>query len=240
MESMERLLTIENLSAGYGDLKVLFNVSLCIGKGEVVSLVGANGAGKSTLMHVIAGLVPATAGSITYMGENLLAEKEHKRAGLGIANIPQGRGTIRKLSVEENLFMGAYHKGARKDLQKNLRAAYDQFPILYERRQQLAGSLSGGEQQMLAISRALMMEPKLIIMDEPSLGLAPIIVTEVFHIIATVAKAGMSILLVEQNLKQALSVANRAYVLETGKIVMEGDAQKLLDDPEIRTAYLGV
>ena len=234
------MIKIDKICAGYGDLKVLFDLSLHIEKGEVVSLVGSNGAGKTTLLRIISGLEPVTSGSIDFMVTDLLKEKPEKRADLGIAHIPQGRGILGTLTIEENLILGAYAKKARANLDKNMKQAYELFPILKERKNQLAGMLSGGQQQMLAIARALMMEPQLLMLDEPSLGLAPIVVEDMFRIIADVAKSGMSILIVEQNLIQALSVADRGYVLETGKIVLEGTAKELLENEDIRAAYLGV
>lgn len=234
------MLKVSNVSAGYGDLKVLYDVSLEVNEGEVVALVGANGAGKTTLLHIISGLVPVTAGNVTFEGHDLLSMKAHQRAVLGIAHIPQGRGILTTLTVEENLIMGTYAKKTGKRFPEMVKGAYDRFPILYERRFQAAGSLSGGEQQMLAISRALMMEPRLIIMDEPSLGLAPIITKMVFDIIADLAKQGNSILLIEQNLMQSLQVAKRGYVIETGVIQKQGTGEELLKDPNIRAAYLGV
>lgn len=234
------MLKIDNVSAGYGDLKVLYDVSLEVNVGEVVALVGANGAGKTTLLHIVSGLVPVTAGTITFLGRDLLKAKPYERANMGIAHIPQGRGILTTLTVEENLIMGAYTKRSRSRQEKNMKKAYEMFPILYERRSQAAGSLSGGEQQMLAISRALMMEPNLIIMDEPSLGLAPIVTKTVFEIIDNLAKQGNSILLVEQNLIQTLKVATRGYVIETGEIKTQGTGENLLNDPQIRAAYLGV
>lgn len=237
---MTTILNVENVSAGYGDLKVLFGVSLHVEEGEVVSLVGSNGAGKTTLLRIISGFVPVTSGTVTYLGKNLLEARPYQRAEMGIAHIPQGRGILAKLTVRENLLLGAYNQGARGGAEKNIETAFDRFPILRERQDQMAGSLSGGEQQMLAISRALMMKPKIILMDEPSLGLAPIIVTEVFRIIANLTQSGLSVLIVEQNLVQALSIANRGYVLETGRMVMEGQGQELLERKDIQSAYLGL
>lgn len=234
------MLNIDNVCAGYGDLKVLYDVSLHVNMGEVVSLVGANGAGKTTLLRIIAGFVPATSGSVTYDGKNLLSEKSYRRAELGIAQIPQGRGILGTLTVKENLLVGGYHRSARERVQENMERSFEMFPILKERQNQIAGSLSGGQQQMLAIARALVMEPKLLMLDEPSLGLAPIVVEEMFETIKKVAEQGMSILIVEQNLVQALSIASRGYVLETGRINMEGAAAELLSDKNIRQAYLGL
>jgi len=235
------MLKIENLCAGYGDMQVLFNINLNVEEGEVVSLVGSNGAGKTTLLRIISGFLPVMEGGITYMGNDLLKAKPHHRAELGITHIPQGRGILGTLTVKENLIMGAYIKKAHKTMNAEIEHAYKRFPKLRERQNQKANTLSGGEQQMLAIARALMIHPKLLMLDEPSLGLAPIIVENVFEIILDVSKQeGVSILIVEQNLLQALSVANRAYVLETGKLVMQGPAQELLDNPDIQRAYLGL
>jgi len=234
------LLNIDNVSAGYGDLQVLFGVSLHVNEGEVVSLVGSNGAGKTTLLRILSGFEPILKGSITYNGQDLMKFKPNQRAQLGIAHIPQGRGILGTLTVNENLILGAYQKEYRAKVPENMQKAYKMFPILKERQNQLAGSLSGGEQQMLAIARSLMSQPKLLMLDEPSLGLAPIIVEEMFELITTVSKQGVSILIVEQNLMQALSIANRAYVLETGRVVMEGRASELLEDDAIQRAYLGI
>ena len=234
------MLKVDNISASYGDLKVLFDFSIHVDEGEIVSLVGSNGAGKTTLLRVISRLMPVTAGSVTFNGEDLLSKKPSDLADIGIAHIPQGRGILTKLSVKDNLILGAYAKRTRANMDKNMEWALETFPILKERLNKPAGSLSGGEQQMLSLSRALMMEPKLIMMDEPSLGLAPIVVDEVFDIIGKVANQGMAILLVEQNLMQALSIAHRGYVIETGQIVFEGPAKELLENPDIKKAYLSV
>lgn len=234
------MLKIENLSASYGDLRVLFDISMHIEEGEIISLVGSNGAGKTTLLRVVSGLLPITSGKITFMGKDLVAAKSHERADWGISHIPQGRGILRTLTVKENLVMGAYIKRVRPLLEQNIEKAFTMFPILKERQNQIAGSLSGGEQQMLAIARALMMESKLMLLDEPSLGLAPKLVEEVFNIITEIAKQGISVLVVEQNLTQALGVSSRGYVLETGRIVLEGSSEELMNNEEVRKAYLGV
>lgn len=234
------LLEIKDLCAGYGDLQVLFNISMKVNEGEVVSLVGSNGAGKTTLLRILSGLEPIKSGSILYQGEDLTKIKPYEKADHGIAHIPQGRGILGSLTVKENLVMGAYPKAARASMEANIEKSFSMFPILKERQNQIAGSLSGGEQQMLAIARALMISPKLLMLDEPSLGLAPIVVKDMFDIISNVAKQGVSILIVEQNLNQALSVADRGYVLETGQIVMEGKAADLLANEEIQAAYLGI
>ena len=235
------MLKIENLSAGYGDMQVLFDINIDVEEGEVVSLVGSNGAGKTTLLRIISGFLPVKKGTITYLGKDLLKTKPQDRAELGISHIPQGRGILGTLTVKENLIMGAYPKAARKTVSTEIENAYNRFPKLRERQNQMAGTLSGGEQQMLAIARALMIHPKLLMLDEPSLGLAPIVVESVFDIISAISKEeGVSILIVEQNLVQALSVADRAYVLETGKLVMQGAAKDLMENPDIQRAYLGL
>lgn len=234
------LLEIKNLSASYGDLKVLFDVSLKIEEGQVVSLVGSNGAGKTTLLRILSGLMPVTGGQITFDGKDLLALPSYERANLGIAHIPQGRGILDTISVTDNLILGAYTKRVKPRLQENIKKMFELFPMLYEKKDLMAGSLSGGQQQMLAIARSLMMEPKLLMLDEPSLGLAPIVTNDVFRIIRDVSKSGMSILIVEQNLMQALKNANYGYVLETGSISMEGPAMELLENEDVRKAYLGV
>ena len=227
------MLKIENLNAGYDDLQVLFDISMEVNKGEVVSLVGSNGAGKTTLLRILSGLTPAMSGTVTFDGQDLLKVKAEKKADLGISHIPQGRGILGTLTVRENLIMGAYPKKYHHLIDEGIERAYKMFPKLDERKNQMAGSLSGGEQQMLAIARALMINPKLLMLDEPSLGLAPIVVKEMFEIIENVAETGVSILLVEQNLKQALGVASRGYVLETGRIAMQGLSQDLLNDPQV-------
>jgi branched-chain amino acid transport system ATP-binding protein len=234
------MLRIERLNAGYGDMQVLFDITMNVEQGEVVSLVGSNGAGKTTLLRILSGFQPVKSGTITYLGEDLMKVKAYKRSEIGISHIPQGRGILGTLTVKENLIMGAYPKKYHKTADEEIEKAYNMFPKLRERQNQLAGSLSGGEQQMLAIARAQMIHPRLLMLDEPSLGLAPIVVEEMFEIITTIAKEGVSILIVEQNLVQALSVASRAYVLETGRIVMQGSAKELLNNPEIQKAYLGV
>ena len=234
------MLKVENINAGYGDLHVLFDVSLELQAGEVVSLVGSNGAGKTTLLRILSGLEPVQSGSVIFMGKDLLKCKAHERASLGISQIPQGRGILGTLSVIDNLRMGAYIKAARKECDARIEKAFGMYPILKERQNQLAGSLSGGQQQMLAIARSLMSDPKLLMLDEPSLGLAPIVVEEMFEIIADVAKQGVSILLVEQNLAQALAVADRGYVMENGRVVLSGSSEELMNNDAVRSAYLGV
>lgn len=234
------MLKVENVNAGYGDLHVLFDVSLELQAGEVVSLVGSNGAGKTTLLRILSGLEKVQSGSVTFLGKDLLKCKAYERAPMGISQIPQGRGILGTLSVIDNLRMGAYIKSARGKCDELIEQAFDMYPILRERQNQQAGSLSGGQQQMLAIARSLMSSPKLLMLDEPSLGLAPIVVEEMFEIIAGVAKQGVSILLVEQNLMQALSIADRGYVMENGRIVLSGSADELMHNDAVRAAYLGV
>lgn len=237
---MSSMLTVENLNASYGDLQVLFDIGLTVEEGEVVSLVGSNGAGKTTLLRVLSGLEPIRSGKVTYLGHDLAKVPPYRRADIGISHIPQGRGILGTLTVTENLILGTYPKRIRNKQQESLERSYNMFPILGERRNQLAGSLSGGEQQMLAIARSLMAEPKLLMLDEPSLGLAPIIVEEMFNLIETVSKQGISILIVEQNLVQAMGIADRVYVLETGRIVRHGYARDLVNDETIKAAYLGI
>jgi branched-chain amino acid transport system ATP-binding protein len=235
------MLKIENLNAGYGDMQVLFDIDLNVEEGEVVSLVGSNGAGKTTLLRIISGFLPVMKGVVNYLDQDLLKYKPQRRADLGISHIPQGRGILGTLTVKENLIMGAYPKKTRKTVNIEIENAYNRFPKLKERQNQMAGSLSGGEQQMLAIARALMIHPKLLMLDEPSLGLAPIVVENMFEIIADISRQErVSILIVEQNLMQALSVADRAYVLETGHLVMQGSAKELMENKDIQKAYLGL
>lgn len=234
------MLAVDKVNAGYGDLHVLYDVSLNLDAGEVISLVGSNGAGKTTLLRILAGLEKVQSGTVRYLGEDLLKHKPYERAAMGISQIPQGRGILGTLSVIDNLRMGAYVKSARAKCEEHIEQAFQMYPILRERQNQLAGSLSGGQQQMLAIARSLMSDPKLLMLDEPSLGLAPIVVEEMFDIIASVAERGVSILIVEQNLMQALSIADRGYVMENGRIVLSGTAKELMDNDAVRAAYLGV
>ncbi|HEY3364961.1 MAG TPA: ABC transporter ATP-binding protein [Symbiobacteriaceae bacterium] len=234
------MLEIKNIVTGYGDMRVLDGVSLAVGDGETVALVGSNGAGKTTLLRAISGLAKLWSGSITFDGTNVATVAPHDLPQLGIAHIPQGRGILGKLTVYENLLLGAYCQRARSQRDQKLAEVLELFPILNERRDQRAGTLSGGQQQMLAIARALMLQPKLLIVDEPSLGLAPIVVGQVFTELAKVSAQGVSILIVEQNLSEALGISKRGYALETGKIVLEGTSEALLANPRIREAYLGL
>lgn len=233
------MLEVKNLSVSYGAIEAVKDISFTVNAGEIVSLIGANGAGKTTTLHTITGLVPAKSGSVMYNGVDLLKTHNSKIVTLGMAHIPEGRHVFTRMSVEENLEMGAFSLKDQSDLKKDLDMVYGLFPRLKERRNQKAGTLSGGEQQMLAMGRALMSHPKTILMDEPSMGLSPKLVKEIFSIIRKLHEQGITILLVEQNAKMALSIADRAYVLETGRITMEGDAKELLNNEQVRKAYLG-
>lgn len=233
------MLEVKNLSVSYGAIEAVKDISFTVNAGEIVSLIGANGAGKTTTLHTITGLVPAKSGSVMYNGVDQLKTHNNKIVTLGMAHIPEGRHVFTRMSVEENLEMGAFSLKDQSDLKKDLDMVYGLFPRLKERRNQKAGTLSGGEQQMLAMGRALMSHPKTILMDEPSMGLSPKLVKEIFSIIRKLHEQGITILLVEQNAKMALSIADRAYVLETGRITMEGDAKELLNNEQVRKAYLG-
>lgn len=233
------MLEVKNLSVSYGAIEAVKDISFTVNAGEIVSLIGANGAGKTTTLHTITGLVPAKSGSVMYNGVDLLKTHNNKIVTLGMAHIPEGRHVFTRMGVEENLEMGAFSLKDQSDLKKDLDMVYGLFPRLKERRNQKAGTLSGGEQQMLAMGRALMSHPKTILMDEPSMGLSPKLVKEIFSIIRKLHEQGITILLVEQNAKMALSIADRAYVLETGRITMEGDAKELLNNEQVRKAYLG-
>ncbi|KYG70414.1 ABC transporter ATP-binding protein [Bdellovibrio bacteriovorus] len=233
------LLTVENLEVFYGSIQALKGVSFYVNEGEVVSLIGANGAGKTTTLRAISGLVPVQ-GQISFANQNLVKVPTHKRVNLGIAQSPEGRGVFPQMSVYENLEMGAYARSDKAQVKTDLEMCFELFPRLKERIAQMAGTLSGGEQQMLAISRALMCKPKLLLLDEPSLGLAPLIVAQIFEIVKKLNKEGMTILLVEQNARMALKISQRAYVLETGRVVMQDSAQNLLNNDEVRKSYLGV
>ena len=235
------MLKVENLNVHYGVIHALENVSLTVNDGEIVTLIGANGAGKTTTLHTITGLKKATDGVVTYNGVDLLKEEASKIITHGVAHVPEGRHVFVNMTVRENLEMGAYMYGRKqKDLiEERIEDVFKKFPRLKERQNQLGGTLSGGEQQMLAVGRALMSNPKIILMDEPSMGLSPILVQEVFAIIREVNQQGITVLLVEQNAKMALKVADRGYVLETGKIKLSGDAKELLNNDEVKKAYLG-
>ena len=233
------MLQVQDLQVYYGVINAIKGVSFEVNEGEVIALIGANGAGKTTILHTITGLVTPKSGSVTFEGKSLTKMPAHKIVGLGMAHVPEGRRVFGQLTVYDNLMLGAFSLRSRAKIEENLKYVYSHFPRLEERKNQVAGTLSGGEQQMLAMGRALMSNPKIILMDEPSMGLSPLLVNEIFKIIKEVSKDGATVLLVEQNAKKALSIADRAYVLETGKIVMEGKATDLLSDARIRTAYLG-
>ena len=233
------LLTIENLEVFYGVINAIKGISFEVNEGEIIALIGANGAGKTTILNTITGLVPAKSGSIKFEDKDLLKTPAHKIVSMGIAHVPEGRRIFQQLTVFENLKLGAYTRKDKKEIADTLEMVYERFPRLKERRTQIAGTLSGGEQQMLAMGRALMSHPKIILMDEPSMGLSPLYVTDIFDIIRSVNESGTTVLLVEQNAKKALSIANRAYVLETGKIVLSGDAHELMNNDSVKKAYLG-
>ena len=232
------MLEVNDLHVYYGSIHAVKGVSFTVDKGEIVTLIGANGAGKSTTLNTIAGILPARRGSVEFQGEGILGVPAHKMVRKGIALCPEGRRVFTQMTVEENLQMGGYTRTDAENAD-TVEDVYGHFPRLRERAYQVAGTLSGGEQQMLAMGRALMSHPKIILMDEPSMGLSPILVNEIFDIIRSVNEAGTTVLLVEQNAKKALDIADRAYVLETGKIVTSGDAKELMNDDAIKKAYLG-
>lgn len=231
-------LSIKDLYINYGMIQAVKGASFEVNKGEIVALIGANGAGKTSILHTLTGLVPAKSGSIEFEDKEISKLAAHKIVSMGIAHVPEGRRVFAELSVLENLKLGAYIRKDKTGIEEDIRNIYKRFPRLEERKNQLAGTLSGGEQQMLAMGRALMSKPSVIVMDEPSMGLSPLYVNEIFDIINEVHKAGTTILLVEQNAKKALAIADRAYVLETGKIVLSGKAADLLNDESVKKAYL--
>ena len=233
------MLKVEGLNVFYGAIHALHDISFQVNQGEIVTLIGANGAGKTTTLHTISGLIRQKSGTIIFRGKNLAAIQPHKLVSMGLAQVPEGRRVFAQMSVLENLEMGAYTRKNTGEMKADLERVFSHFPRLRERIKQLAGTLSGGEQQMLAMGRALMSHPELLMLDEPSMGLSPILVQEIFSIIQDVNKAGTTILLVEQNAHMALSIAHRAYVLETGRVVMEGAAKDLLENDDVRKAYLG-
>ena len=234
------MLEVNNINVFYGKVQVLWDFSLKIEQGEIVALVGANGAGKTTLLKTISGLLRPASGSIEFMGQRIDGMPSHKIVELGLSHIPEGRRLFTEMSVRENLEMGAYPARAWKEKEATLQRVYEAFPRLGERREQLGRTLSGGEQQMLAMGRGLMSRPKLCMFDEPSYGLAPILVLEVFQVIQSLREQGMTVLLIEQNVKHTLEIADRAYVLENGRVVLEGPCQQCLNDEHIRKAYLGI
>ncbi len=233
------MLEVKDLNVYYGMIQALKGISFEVNEGEVIALIGANGAGKTTTLHALTGLIPAKSGSIMFEGKDIRKTPGHKIVSMGIAHVPEGRRVFAELSVYENLKMGAYTRKDKEEIKQTLEMVYKRFPRLEERKNQMAGTLSGGEQQMLAMGRALMSHPKMIVMDEPSMGLSPIYVNEIFQIIKDVSADGVTVLLVEQNAKKALSIADRAYVLETGNIILEGDAKELMNDESVKKAYLG-
>ena len=233
------MLEIKDLEVYYGMLQAIKGVSFDVNEGEVIALIGANGAGKTTILHTITGLINAQKGSVWFEGKDITKVPAHKIVSMGMAHVPEGRRVFANLTVLQNLKMGAYTRKDKTEIEQTLDSIYKRFPRLMERQNQLAGTLSGGEQQMLAMGRALMSHPKIILMDEPSMGLSPIFVNEIFDIIKSVSASGTTVLLVEQNAKKALSIADRAYVLETGKIVLSGKASDLLNNDSIKKAYLG-
>lgn len=233
------MLKVENLQVYYGMINAIKGISFEVNQGEVIALIGANGAGKTTILHTVTGLISPKEGTIEFEGTNLTKIPAHQIISLGMAHVPEGRRIFQQLTVYENLELGAYILKDKQQIKKNLEYVYAHFPRLEERKTQIAGTLSGGEQQMLAMGRALMSNPKILLMDEPSMGLSPLLVNEIFKIIQEVSKDGTTVLLVEQNAKKALSIADRGYVLETGKIVLSGSAEELLNNEEIKKAYLG-
>ena len=233
------MLEVKDLEVYYGVIQAIKGISFHVDKGEIIALIGANGAGKTTTLHTVTGLISPKNGHVLFEGKDNTKIPAHKIVSMGMAHVPEGRRVFAELSVYENLKMGAYTRKDKNEIEESLKNVYKRFPRLEERKNQMAGTLSGGEQQMLAMGRALMSKPKIILMDEPSMGLSPIMVNEIFDIIRSVSESGTTVLLVEQNAKKALSIADRAYVLETGKIVLEGKAKDLLEDDSIKKAYLG-
>lgn len=233
------MLKVEDVKVYYGMINAIKGISFEVKQGEIIALIGSNGAGKTTILHTITGLISPASGKITFEGTDITKVPAHKIVGMGMAHVPEGRRIFQQLTVLDNLKLGAFLLKDEKQIKKNLEYVYDHFPRLKERKNQIAGTLSGGEQQMLAMGRALMSNPKIILMDEPSMGLSPILVSEIFQIISEVSADGTTVLLVEQNAKKALSIADRAYVLETGKIILSGDAKDLMHNEQIKKAYLG-
>ena len=233
------MLEVKDLQVYYGMIQAIKGISFEVNQGEVIALIGANGAGKTTILHTVTGLIAPKAGSIVFEGQDITKVPAHKIVSMGMAHVPEGRRVFAQLSVYDNLKMGAYTRKDKNEIEESLEMVYKRFPRLEERKNQMAGTLSGGEQQMLAMGRALMSKPKIILMDEPSMGLSPFFVNEIFDIIQDVCASGTTVLLVEQNAKKALSIADRAYVLETGTIALDGDAKVLMNDDSIKKAYLG-
>lgn len=233
------MLEVKDLEVSYGLIRAIRGVSFEVNEGEIVALIGANGAGKTTIMHAVAGLIPKRAGRVSFLGNDITSVPAHTLVPMGMAQVPEGRRIFQELTVEENLRLGAYTRKDKKEIEATLERLYGRFAILRERAGQIAGTLSGGEQQMLAMSRALMSHPRLLLMDEPSMGLSPLYVSTIFDMIGQINREGTTVLLVEQNAKKALSIASRAYVLETGLITRTGTGEELLHDDSVRAAYLG-
>ncbi|WP_341666824.1 ABC transporter ATP-binding protein [Alcaligenes sp. SDU_A2] len=239
MSTSPLMLDIRNLDVAYGGIRAVRDLNLQVGKGELVCLIGANGAGKSTTLRAICGLVPVAAGHIDYQGQSIVGVPSHQLVRRGLVMVPEGRGIFGQLTIEENLSMGAYTRRDDAQVRQDVERVYTLFPRLAERKKQSAGTLSGGEQQMLAMGRAMISRPDLLLLDEPSMGLAPIMVERIFGLIQDIAKEGVTILLIEQNARLALELGDRGYVMESGRIILEGPASQLLHDPKVRAAYLG-
>ena len=233
------MLEVRDLEVNYGSINAIKKISFDVNEGEVIALIGANGAGKTSTLHTITGLLKARSGSVMFEGKELLKTPPHKIVEMGMAHVPEGRRIFQQLTVYKNLTLGAFTRKDKGAIDETLKMVYSKFPRLEERKKQVAGTLSGGEQQMLAMGRALMSKPKIVLMDEPSMGLSPLFVSEVFKIIEEIRAGGTTVLLVEQNAKKALEIADRAYVLETGKIVLSGDAKELMNNDSVKKAYLG-
>ena len=233
------LLELKNVEAAYGNIKALKGISLSVPEGKIVTLIGANGAGKSTTMKTIMGVMKPVAGEAIFKGENISGKKTHRIVKRGLVLVPEGRQILQNMTVRENLEMGAFQRKDEKEIAEDLTKVFERFPRLFERQTQLGGTLSGGEQQMLAIGRAMMAKPEVMLLDEPSMGLAPLVVQQIFDVIKDINKMGTTVLLVEQNARKALQIADYAYVMETGRIVMEGPAQEVASNPDVMAAYLG-
>ncbi len=239
MSAADHLLEISQLEVAYGGIRAVRGMDLVVGRGELVSLIGANGAGKSTTLRAICGLVPISAGSIVYDGKSIAGTPSYMLVRQGLVMVPEGRGIFGQLTIEENLAMGGYSRQDQDGVRKDIEHVFELFPRLQERRRQSAGTLSGGEQQMLAMGRAMVSRPRLLLLDEPSMGLAPLMVEKIFEVVRTISAEGVTVLLIEQNAKLALETSQRAYVMESGQIILQGPSSQLLDDPKVRAAYLG-
>jgi branched-chain amino acid transport system ATP-binding protein len=239
MSAADHLLEISQLEVAYGGIRAVRGMDMVVGRGELVSLIGANGAGKSTTLRAICGLVPISAGSIVYDGKAIAGTPSYMLVRQGLVMVPEGRGIFGQLTIEENLAMGGYSRQDQDAVRKDIEHVFELFPRLQERRRQSAGTLSGGEQQMLAMGRAMVSRPRLLLLDEPSMGLAPLMVEKIFEVVRTISAEGVTVLLIEQNAKLALETSQRAYVMESGQIILQGPSSQLLDDPKVRAAYLG-